>query len=218
MRSMCRTVVVLALVVSLVNLPAAMAANRAMGFVLAAQSSQIDGYAATNGSNVFAGDALVTNPDGMIALRFGADQIYVPASSAVTLADDKDSVTAVLSAGTLQFAAPQGTGIAVRADDVLVRPKTLAATHAQITILKPDELRIATVAGPLELELDGETYSLASGRTYGVRIVEDDEKQNDVNHPARRRRRLLLFLFLTTAAIAGIIELVDELHESPYEP
>lgn len=219
MRSFCRAVVVLALVVSLADLPAAMAANRAMGFVLAAQSSQIDGYAATNGSNVFAGDALVTNPEGRIALRFGADQIYVPASSAVTLANGKDGLMAVLSAGTLQFAAPQGVGMAVRADEVLVRPKAPAATHAQITILKPDELRIAAVAGPLELELDGETYSLAPGRTYGVRIVEDDRKENtDVNHPARRRRRLLLFLFLAAAGAAAILQLVDELHESPYEP
>lgn len=219
MRSLCRTVLVLALVVSLANLPAAMAANRAMGFVLAAQSSQIDGYAATSGANVFAGDALVTNPDGMIALRFGADQIYVPASSAVTLTNGKDGVMAALFTGALQFAAPQGVGIVVRADDVIVRPKTPAATHAQITIVKSDELRIASVSGPLQLELDGETYSLTPGRTWGVRIVEDDEKQNgDENQPARKRRRLIFFLLAATAVVAAIIQIVDELHESPDEP
>lgn len=218
MRSLCGTVLVAALMVSLVNLPAAMAANRAMGFVLTAQSSQIDGYAAASGSNVFAGDALVTDPDGMITLRIGAAQVYVPASSAVTLANGKDGVTAALLAGTLQFGAPHGTGISIRADDVLVRPKTHAATHAQITIVKPDELRIASTAGPLELELDGETYSLAPGRTWGVRIVDDVKQNGNENQPARKRRRLIFFLIAATAAVAAIIQIVDELHESPDEP
>ncbi len=217
MRIFCRTVLIAILVASLADLPTANAADRVLGFVLQTESSQIDGIAATNGSNVFAGDALSTNPDGRIHLQFGADQIYIPASTRVTLANGKEGVTAVLSAGTLEFAAPQGTGFAVSADDVLVKPKTPQLTHAQVTLMSKDELKIATVAGPLDLELDGESYTLAPGRTYGVRIVNDSDNQ-DQPKTARRRRRLILFLFFLTAAVAAIIYTVQELQESPDFP
>lgn len=223
MRAVCRMVLVSLLVASLADLPVATAVNRALGFVLAAESSQIDGVVAASGANVFPGDALSTNPDGGMHLQFGADQIYMPASSAVTLANGDDGLMAVLSSGTLEFAAPRGSGIAIRAEDVLVRPGTPQATHAEITVLASNELKIASVSGPLELELDGSSYALAPGRAYGVKIVEDaEDNQNAANHPARRRRRQLLFLFLTTAGVAATIEII-ELHkhkhsESQYTP
>jgi hypothetical protein len=220
--AVCRMVLVSLLVASLADLPVATAANGALGFVLAAESSQIDGVAAASGANVFPGDALSTNPDGGMHLQVGGDQIYMPASSAVTLANGDDGMTAVLSSGTLEFAAPRGTGIAVRAEDVLVRPGTPQATHAEITVLASNELKIASVSGPLELELDGTSYTLAPGRTYGVRIVDDNEDdQNAQKRPARRRRRLLLFLFLTTAGVAATIEIIDlhrHHHPSPVSP
>lgn len=218
MRLFCRAVLIAVLSASLVDLPASRAANRALGFVLAAESSEIDGIAATNGSNVFAGDALSTDPGGRIHLQFGANQIYIPASSSVTLANAKDGVTARLSNGTLEFAAPQGVGIAVSADDVLVQPKTPRATHAQITLMSKEELKIATVTGPLDLELDGESYTLAPGRTYGVRIVTSDDKMQSGSRNAFKRRNLIIFLFASTAAVAAIIYLVKEMNESPDVP
>ena len=217
MRIACRAILVAALAASLVDLPVSRAANRALGFVLAAESSQIDGIPATSGSNVFAGDALSTNPSGRIHLQFGADQIYIPASSGVTLATGKDGVTALLSAGTLEFASPHGTGLAVSADDVLVRPKQPQATHAQVTLLSKDELKIATVTGPLELELDGKSYTLAPGRTYGVRIVNSARDQYQPRLP-RNRRNLVIFLLGATAAVALVIYLYQEMHESPDVP
>ncbi len=219
MRALCRTALVSLLVASLADLPVATAANRALGFVLVAQSSQIDGVAATSGANVFSGDALSTASNGGIHLQFGADQIYMPASSAVTLANGNDGLTAVLSSGTIEFAAPRGAGISVRAADILIRPGTPQPTHAQITVLTSDELKIASVTGPLALELDGESYTLTPGRTYGVRIVDDaGQERSGGNHPARRRRRLLVALFSGVAAAAAVIQLVDELNESPDTP
>ncbi|MGB6484495.1 MAG: hypothetical protein WBE86_13500 [Candidatus Acidiferrales bacterium] len=220
-RAFCRTVLISLLVVSLADLPVATAANRALGFVLAAQSSQIDGIAAASGANVFSGDALSTSSDGRIHLQFGTDQIYMPASSAVTLANGNDGLMAVLSAGTLEFAAPRGVGIAIRAADVLVRPKTPQATHAQITVLASNELKIASVTGPLELDLDDATYTLTPGCTYGVKVVDDaGESQDAGNRPARRRRRLVMFLFLTTAGVAATIEIINlhRHHVSQYTP
>lgn len=207
------------LVALLADLPVATAANRAVGFVLAAQSSQIDGIAAASGTNVFPGDALSTNPDGRIRLQFGDDQIYMLSSSAVTLANGNDGLVAALSSGTLEFAAPRGAGIAIRAIDILLRPKTAQPTHAQITVMANDQLKIASVTGPLELELDGARYTLTPGRTYGVKIVDDgEEDQNAQKKPARRRRKLIFILFGAVAGAAAVIQIVDELNESPDTP
>lgn len=218
MRALCQAILIAALAASLVDLPAALAANRPLGFVLAADSSQIDGIAATSGSNVFAGDALSTDPAGRIHLQFGADQIYLPSSSGVTLAAGKDGVTAVLSAGTLEFAAPQGAGLAVNADDVLILPRKSQPTHAQVTLLGKDELKIAVVAGSLDLQLDGKSYTLAPGRTYGVRVVDGTGKTQHQDVSARKQRGLVIFLFGTVAAVAAVAYLVQESHESPDLP
>lgn len=218
MRVFCRAVLVAILVVSLADIPVASAAERALGFVLQTESSQIDGLAATNGSNVFAGDALSTNPDGRIHLQFGADQIYIPASTQVKLANGKEGITAVLAAGTLEFASPQGTGFAVSADDVLIKPKTPQLTHAQVTVLSKDELKIATVTGTLDLEMDGESYTLAPGRTYGVRIATGRDQGQYQPQPTRKRRNLIIFLFAATATVALVIYMIQELQESPDFP
>lgn len=227
MRFLCRTVLVWLLVVSLVDLPAAMAANRVAGFVLEAQASEIDGVAAASGANVFAGDRLSTAENGGIRVQFGADQIYMLPSSDATLANENDELTAVLSTGALEFAAPNGAGIAVRAEDILIHAKAAESTYAQITILPNKQLEIASITGPLALELDGELYSLAPGRTYGVKVVDDtqeQEQQGSQNEPTRpakkRRRKLIIFLLLgSAAATATVIALMHHHHhESQYTP
>jgi hypothetical protein len=217
LRILCRTVLVWLLAVSLADLPA-LAANRALGFVLAAQSSQIDGVAAISGTNVFAGDTLSTAEDGGIRLQVGPNQIYMPASSATTLANNGDGLTAVLSKGALAFSAPNGAGVTVSAADVLIRPKTLEPTSAEITVLASDELKIASVSGPLTLELDGESYTLTPGHTYRAKIVADNGDQNGQPHPALRRRRLLFVLFFATAGVATALELTRHKPAPPVSP
>jgi hypothetical protein len=223
LRIVCRSVLVWLLVVSLADLPA-LAANRALGFVVDAQSSQIDGIEATGGATLFPGDALSTAADGALRVQFGADGIYMGSSSALTLAGEKDGLTAALSAGTVEFEAPRGAGIAVSADDVLIRPNRPQATQAQITVVSNDQLKIATVSGPLALELDGELYTLAPGKTYGVKIVADDDQEKGTEQqPARKRRRKLLFWLFFGGAAAAVTAILllhrsSPQHESQYQP
>ncbi|MHB8410689.1 MAG: hypothetical protein ACYDDI_01935, partial [Candidatus Acidiferrales bacterium] len=146
-----------------------------------------------------------------------ANQIYFSPSSTATLNTNGPGVTALLQSGTAGFTSARGGSVAIRALDVLVHPQTAQPTTAQVTVMAPDELKVASVAGPLSLELDGETYSLTSGRTYGVKIVTDGKFQEGYVG-ARRRRGLIIFVFAATAAIAGITYLVQEKDESPSSP
>jgi len=218
-RVMCRSALIVLLVTSLVGLPAEAAESRALGFVLNAQSSFVNNVPAANGTNLTAGDVLSTENDGSAALRFGANRIFIEGKSGVALAVRNQSLIATLTHGSVEFSSPEGSGIALSADDVVVRPKAAEMTRAQVTLLSSSELRIASVAGDLELDLDGKSYTLTPGRTYGVRII--DEQGNGPfrsGRTARSNKGLVILVLTTTAVVAAIIFLVKELHESPEVP
>ena len=220
MRFVCRSILSCILSASLIGLPtfAAPTPNRPLGFVLAAQDAQLDGNAAASGANIYNNDVVATGSTGQVRLQFAGNQVYFSPSSIAKLATDGSGVTALLSSGTAGFLSAHGGTVAIRALDVLVRPQTAQPTTAQITIIAADELKVASVAGPLTLELDGELYTLTPGRTYGVKIVPDDTKLQEGYIGARKRRGLIIFVFAATAGIAAITYLVQELQESPSSP
>ncbi|MHB8754585.1 MAG: hypothetical protein ACYC92_06450, partial [Candidatus Acidiferrales bacterium] len=67
------------------------------------------------------------------------------------------------------------------------------------------------------LELDGETYSLTPGRTYGVKIVADGKFQEG-HVGSRTRRALIILVFAATPATAVLIYFHHEWNESPSSP
>jgi hypothetical protein len=216
-----RSLLACVLSASLISLPAVGAGtpNRPLGFVLAAQDAQLDGNAAANGANIYDGDTVATGSGGQVRLQFAGNQVYFSPSSLAKLTTDGSLVTAVLTSGTAGFMSARGGAVAIRALDVLVRPQTAQPTTAQVTIIAPDELKIASIAGPLSLELDGEVYTISPGRTYGVKVVPDSlpPLQND-QFAARKRRGLIIFIFSVTAGVAALIYLHKELTESPDAP
>ncbi len=218
MRAMCRGALIFLVISSLANAPAEAAVSRALGFVQNAQSSFLNNVPAPNGTNVVAGDVLSTEAGGSAALQFGTNRIFVPGESVIALASGNSGVVATLSRGSVEFNSPSGAGMMVVANDVVVKPKTAQPTRAQVTLLAKHELKIANASGPLELELDGRTYTLAPGQTYAVRIVDEQNSQFRRAPSPRTQRGLIILVLATTAIVAGIIYLVKELHESPEVP
>jgi len=220
MRFAYRGVLACILSVSLIGLPAfaTTAPNPPVGFVLLAHDTVLNGASAVSGTNIYNGDAVVTGPSGQLRLQFAANQIYFSPSSTATLSTSGTGVTALLQSGTVAFWSARGSAVAIRALDVLVHPQTAQPTTAQVTVMAPNELKIASVAGLLSLGLDGHTYTLTPGRTYGVKIVPDDTKLQEGYIGARKRRGLIIFVFAATAGIAGITYLAKELQESPDVP
>jgi hypothetical protein len=219
MRTAFRSAVALLLVAYLASLPVMAAPNRALGFVLQAQSAQLDGSTAINGTNVYAGDVLGTDPRGTLRLQIAASQIYLFGSSAATLTTDESGATTSLTSGTAGFSSALGAAVAIRALDVTVRPKTQDATHAQVTVNGPSELLVTSFRGELTVELDGKVYSMTPGRTYRVEIQSADQKTMDAGrHTARKQRNLVFLVFGGTAAVFGAMILYHELTESPDKP
>ena len=196
------------------------APNRAMGYVLQAQAAQLDGNNALSGTNVYAGDVLETDARGLLRLQIAASQIYLFGSSAVTLSQDESGVATLLTSGTAGFTSAEGATVTIRALDVTVRPKTTEATHAQVTVAGPQELFVTSYRGALELDLDGETYSMAPGRTYKVDIQSSANlgQMDAGKHLARSKRNLVLVAFGVPPAVGIGLFINHELHESPDKP
>lgn len=218
MRAMCRSALIFLVILCLANAPAEAAENRVLGFVQNAQSSFLNNVPAPDGTNVMAGDVLSTDGGGSAALQFGTNRIVVPSESVIALASGNSGVVATLSRGSVEFNSPGGAGMMVVADDVVVKPKTAQPTRAQVTLLAENELKIANASGPLELQLDGKTYTLAPAHTYAVRIIDEQNGPFQRGPSARSRKALIILVLATTATMAGIIYLVKELHESPEVP
>lgn len=205
--------------VCLVCLPVMAAPNRALGYVLEAQSAQLDGNSALNGTNVYAGDVVGTDARGTLRLQIAAGQIYLLGSSTASLNGDENGAAALLTSGTAGFSSAQVPGVAIRALDVTVRPKAAEVTHAQVTVSGPQELIVTSIRGPVELELDGKTYTVGPGRTYRVQVQDSDQKTMDANrHRARTQRTLVFLVFGGAVAAYGGMVLYHELHESPDKP
>ena len=219
MRTHFRCAVALVVAACLASLPAMAATNRALGYVVLAQGAQLDGNNALNGTNVYSGDALETEPGGTLRVQIAANQVYLFGASTAKLSGDDSASTTLLISGTAGFSSVPGSSVAIRALDVTIRPKTAEATHAQVTVNGPEELLVTSYRGALELELDGKTYSMAPGSSYKVDVGTSDTKQmNAGNHVARNQRGLVLLVFGGTAAAYTGLVIYHELHESPEKP
>ncbi len=215
MRDCGRTCLVAILIGALLNLPALGASAKPLGLVIQAEHAQLADTAAASGSTVYAGDSLGTDIGGSLRMRIGVAQFYLLSASAVTLAEASTGVSATLVHGTAGFSSPSGAGIELRTDLATVRAKAAQPTHARVTVVSPNELLISSYRGPLAVETDSETYTIAEGNTY--RLVADSQDANVKG--ARHSRKKLLFVAAMVGAGAWVGAWgIHEAVESPTKP
>ena len=219
MRNTLRCALALLLAACLAGLPAIAAPNRALGYVLQAQSAQLDGNDALTGTNVYLNDILETYPRGGLRLQIAANQFYLFGSSAATLREDPSGISALLTSGSAEISTSPRSNLAIRALDVSIRPKTAEATRAQVTVAGPRELFVTSFRGALELDIDGNAYTIPSGTRYTVEVQSSAQKTMDArNHQAWNQRRLILTVFIGAGAAFAVLVINSELHESEIKP
>lgn len=215
MRKYERTFLVAILIAALLDLPALGASAKPLGLVIQAEHAQLADAAAASGSTVYAGDSLGTDIGGSLRMRIGAAQLYLLSTSAATLAEASTGVTATLVRGTAGFSSPSGAGIELRTELATIRAKAAQPTHARVTVVSPNELLISSYRGPLAVETDGETYTVAEGSTY--RLVADPQDANVKG--ARRSHKKFLFVAAMVGAGAWVAAWgIHEAVESPIKP
>jgi hypothetical protein len=207
---------VLAVVLSCLLSSAALPAQTApAGVVLQSANARLNTVDATTGTTVYDGDRMETQEKGALSLRSGQIQLTLAESSTLWMNHENSLVAPTLQRGTVTFRAEDGTGVEIRADDVRVRPHTLALTIGQVTLQDCDILVTARTQD-LEVTAGKETKILEEGKTY--RVVRKGACGATQNHaplsPVHGR------FFLLPFAIAAPITIwaVHEALESPDRP
>ncbi|HEY2544523.1 MAG TPA: hypothetical protein VGI46_00510, partial [Candidatus Acidoferrum sp.] len=119
------------------------------------------------GTTIFDGDRMETQEKGALNLRSGQVQLTLSEQSTVWMNHENLILAPTLQRGTVTFRDETGTGVEIKADDVLVRPHSPVLTVGQVTIQDCDVLVTARTQS-LEVTAGKETKILEEGKTYRV--------------------------------------------------
>jgi hypothetical protein len=230
LRLIARACLVVVLVIGLLDNPGFAANEKPLGLVLQAQQASVDNAKIAVGTTVYPGDTVETDTGGTLRLRFGANQLYLLASSAATLAQNAAVVHAVVAHGTVGFSSNGADQIELEIPEGILRAADGVPSYGQVTITSPVEVVISAYRGTLVLDNDGELHTIPAGKSYRVTMdlepaataqpaeLSAQDSQNNPVQPVqrKRRRRRLAFYLILTGAVAGLsYALWDELTESP---
>jgi hypothetical protein len=198
--------------------------EKPLGVVSQAQHARLDDTNAAMGASVYAGDAFETESGGMLRLRFGLSQMYLLASSAVTVGENSGGALVSVTRGTVGFSSPSSERFALDTPAGIVRGAEGKPAYGQVTITQPGEIMVSAYRGDLIVDNEGEVHTIPEGKSYRVVIQQDQEPSSGNNpdfHPAQnhhRKRRIAFYLIFT--GVMGFVsyEIYNELSESPSRP
>ena len=160
--------VLIGLVVSgMVNLPVMAASAKPLGMVVIADHAKVDSASAEIGTDVFAGDALATDPTGTMRMKVGASQVYLLASTAATLASAENRVQANVTRGTLGFSTNAPDQLEIATPFATIRGADSQRVFAQVAVLSPTKMQISAYEGSLlVIAPNGDRKMISEGETF----------------------------------------------------
>lgn len=159
--------VLIGLVVSgMVNLPVMAASSKPLGMVVIADHARVGSANAEVGTDLFAGDALATDPTGTMRMKVGASQVYLLASTAATLASGENRVQAKVTRGTLGFSSNAPDQLEIATPFATIRGDG-QRVFAQVAVLSPTKMQISAYEGSLlVIAPNGDRKTISEGETF----------------------------------------------------
>jgi ferric-dicitrate binding protein FerR (iron transport regulator) len=181
--------------------------QKALGTIAETTGSHVDGVSAFRGTNLYSGDVVETDNQGVLRLRLGSGQLYLSASSSASFEQHAGLASVTLARGTASFSLPDPLQFELETPAGTLRGSGTHATSGQVTILSSTQIVVSASHGDLILDNDGELNMIPEGKAYRI-IVEQDESapsaaQDETPQHARRHRRKLLFFLIGAAAIVA---------------
>ena len=198
-----------------------------MGVVAVAERAHLNASAVSEGTTVYDGDRLSTEPGGMLRLRGEGAALDLGEESTVVVRGKENGAQGTeveLSRGTLLFSTMHAGALEITARGAHVGPIADARTAAQVSITGPKELCIYARRGSLQLSYREESETIAEGTAYRVILdPADDDVQKKEPVKQRRRKAFLLIAIAGGAAGGAAALLTHENHghrqmESPDRP
>jgi hypothetical protein len=128
---------------------------------------------AVDGTSVYDGDIISTQPAGAIRLRIGQSQFVLAGSTTVMLHKTETGVYAKLLQGTVRFSSVPGSPIEVRAlDAIVLRAKGDTAAIGQLSLKQENTFEVGCSKGELALSFNGTDYIVVESKAYRVSLDE----------------------------------------------
>jgi hypothetical protein len=206
-----------ALALTLASIPAfAGPTTSSLGVVTGADKAAVARVAAVDGTSVYDGDIISTQPTGAIRLRMGQSQLVLGGNTTIMLHKTDAGVYATLIHGMVRFSSVPGSPLEVRAlDSLVIHAKSDSPVVGQLTLVAPTMFEVGSSKGDLTVSIDGTDHVVAESTAYRV-SMDDANGGGSSKSPGRRGAFWIWFpIALVAAAIAIPLILV---FESPSKP
>ncbi|HUK30582.1 MAG TPA: hypothetical protein VLV89_05665 [Candidatus Acidoferrum sp.] len=173
MRGLAWFILILAFAGTLAPMPALAGATVFVGVVTGADRAVVAKVPAVDGTSVYDGDTVSTEPAGALRLRIGNSQIALAGSTTVTLHKIETGVYVKLLQGTVRFSSVPGSPIEIRAlDSLVVRAKGDSAAIGQLSLKATNVFEVGCSKGELAVSFQGANYVVAESTAFRVILDE----------------------------------------------
>lgn len=188
--------------------PASKAAARfPLPVIIVAEHAHVRGVTASNGTTVFPGDALDTEPGGELRFAVGPGQAYLLSDSEANIKQAGGTLEASLVRGTVGFSGLTAAQFEIDTPEGVVHAANATAAYGQVTFAGPKDIVISVYTGTLELERGDQKLFVNAGQSYYVSLVPDagpEPPQNGAGvTPAVNEHLVWRIIVITAAGLTG---------------
>jgi len=174
---------ILIVTAGLAAVPAIAGPSSPVGVVTSAQRSLIGHVSATDGTSIYDGDTVSTEPSGALRLQFGGSQMVLTGNSVVSLNKTDAGVVATVLSGAVRFSSVPGSLLEVRTlKAVVVRAKGDQLAVGQLSVTGPASFQIGSTKGDLDVAVNGVEHVVEASTAYNVSL-DGDGGQNSRRRP-----------------------------------
>lgn len=166
---------ILLMAVSLAAMPAVAGPSAPMGIVTSAQKAVVGHVNAVDGTSVYDGDILRTEPTGALRLQFGGSQMVMTGGTEISLNKTDAGVTATVVTGSVRFASVPGSLLEVRTlKSVVIRAKGDQPAVGELSLTGPASFQIGSTKGALDVSVNGVEHTVDASTAYNVSLDGDN--------------------------------------------
>jgi hypothetical protein len=180
---------ILVLAAGLATMPAVAGPSTPMGIVTSAQRALVGHVNAVDGTSIYDGDILRTDPTGALRLQFGGSQMVLTGGTVVSLNKTDAGVTATLMSGSIRFASVPGSPLEVHTlKSVAIHSKDDQPTVGQLSVTGPESFQIGSTKGALDVAVNGVDHTVEASTAYNVSLDEDNGGGQESPRAAGKKR------------------------------
>ena len=194
-----------------------------LGIVVQAHHANLGSHAVSEGTTVYEGDRLSTDPGGTLQVRSGEVMLRLKEASSVVVRDGASVAVkefrAELVSGSVELSAAEGVGAEIVACGARIRPAGNTAGVIQVRVLGEKELVIFARRGSAQFSYHDESATIAEGKTYRVVLDPADDRAPGDQTAKKPGRPNKAFLLIAGGIVPGVVGVaIWKALESPDRP